>query len=185
MSTHLPAMEEQALDELPRKSRMPIVAVLLVLLVLGIGIVALTHKSSTVPPIDAAIPIADARTLDAPRDAGEVDAIVLLVPADAPGHTTPRDAAIAHVHHDATLTVPVDAAPAAARGSGFLTITHKAGGSCLNIVVDGKQLGVTPMFHKQFPAGAHTIELVAPDTGEVVTTRTITLDDGATVKVAQ
>ncbi len=189
MSTHLPAMDE--LDaELPRRSSTPLVAVLLVLLVVGIGIFALTRRTSTAPPIDAASLPADAPRppADAPVDAVALDAVLVLVPGDASGHTTPRDAAVHAIARDAMVAVvPLDATAATVRpaGTGFLDVTHKSGGSYLNVVVDGKQFGVTPMFHKKLPAGPHTIELLAPDTGEVVTTRSITIEDGATAKVAQ
>ena len=43
MSTHLPATDDEDL-ELPRRSRLPIVAVLLVALVIGVGIVALAQQ---------------------------------------------------------------------------------------------------------------------------------------------
>jgi len=47
-----------------------------------------------------------------------------------------------------------------------------------------KQAGVTPMFHRRLPAGPHTIELLAPDTGAVVATKAISIEDGATIKVS-
>ena len=190
LSTHLPAMApDDAGDAPPRSSRAPLLIALALVLAVGVGIVALTRHGATPPPRDAASEV--------PRDAAPPrDAVVILVPvdaasdapadasADAPaGRTVPRDAA---VHRDAAAAAaaapPIDAPPAA-RGTGYADITNP-GGPYLNVVIDGKQAGVTPMFHRKLPAGPHTIELLAPDTGAVVVTRQIAIEDGATAKIS-
>jgi len=51
----------------------------------------------------------------------------------------------------------------------------------LNVLVDGQQIGVTPILGgKKLPAGRHRLELVDPQTSEVVVDKTIDLRDGET-----
>jgi len=75
-------------------------------------------------------------------------------------------------------------AGAEAKGFGTLTAKHTKD-RFLNIVIDGRQLGTTPLFRKSVPAGTHTIELIDPQTSEVVTRRTVKVDVGQSVTIVE
>jgi serine/threonine-protein kinase len=194
-STHLPpnVADDSSLDRPPRRSLLVPVLVALLLLVAVIGGVMMmrggraTTRDAGVVPADAAvvIPSVDA-AIDAAIDAAPPEPLLdaATVPADAPrrlpldaGRSLPRDASVA--------AAVVDAAPAAATGAGLLNIRHKTGGMYLNVVIDGHTIGVTPMLKKSFPAGKHTLQLLAPDTGEIVFEQAFELADGQTVNLQQ
>jgi len=109
-----------------------------------------------------------------PIDAG-------VVPIDA-GHRRPIRPPI-----DAGRTVARDAAPAAepvVAGFGALIAKHK-GDRYLNVVIDGRIIGPTPMFGQKIATGTHVVELVDAKTSEVVVKRTIKVELGATVSVVE
>ena len=193
-STHLPpnVVDGSSLDRPPRRSLLVPVLVALLLLIAAVGGVMMmrrggaTTRDAGVVPIDAAVVT---RSVDAAIDAAidaapELPLDAATVPADAPrrvppdaGRSLPRDAAVA--------AAVVDAPPAAASGAGTLNIRHKAGGMYLNVVIDGHTIGVTPMLKKSYPAGKHTLQLLAPDTGEIVFEQAFELADGQTVNLQQ
>jgi hypothetical protein len=53
------------------------------------------------------------------------------------------------------------------------------------VVIDGRTIGVTPMLRKPFPAGTHELQLLAPDTGEIVFEKTFDLAAGATLSLQE
>jgi hypothetical protein len=204
MSTHLAAVTEDDnadddLDRPPRRSLVvPIVLGLLVLaLVLG-GVSFLHHAGE--PPVtpDAgvvALPI-DARPPDrAPvPDAGAVDAEAPQDAAAEPPVDAPPDGG-----HHRPVRMPLDAGRTASRdapapepaavidapqGAGALVAKHK-GDQFLNVVLDGRIIGPTPIFGDQIPAGSHVIELVDPRTSKVVVRRTVKVNVGETVTVVE
>jgi hypothetical protein len=82
-----------------------------------------------------------------------------------------------------TAAAPVhDAAPAVPAGWGSLTVKHKDN-RYLQVVLDGRILGPTPMFKLRISAGPHVVELVDPATSVVVVKRTVTVDVGQSVTV--
>lgn len=200
--THLPANvdDDSALDRVPRRSlALPIVLALGVLaLVIG-GIVLLKGRGTTATP-DAAIDaeaiakLPPDAAIDAAIDAAAVpvDAEERVVPADAPIDAPPRKS----TPPDAgARPLPIDAAEKAAAidaaakpvpsGQGLLDVRHKTGGVYLNVQLDGRAIGVTPIFKRSIPAGTHTLELLAPDTGEVVYKETFEIADGQALKLQQ
>ena len=198
--THLPPnlANDSSLDRVPRRSlALPL---LLGLAVLGLGAGALwfLRGGSTTTP-DAAIdaelvakapPDAAPDATAAPPDAAEVIAPADAPPIDAPpkrNNPPPIDAGTRPAPIDAAVkTVAIDAADKPVpTGQGFLDIRHKKGGVYLNVQIDGRAIGVTPIFKRAFPAGPHTLELLAPDTGEVVYRETFELADGQSLKLQQ
>ncbi len=202
LATHLPGnvMDDSGLDRVPRRSlALPMLLALLALLAV-IGGVMLTRKGSE-PTRDAGVvAVSDASVVarDAAPDA-EVDAAIVvaidaaqvLEPVDA---ASPIDASSRRVPSDTGRTLgrdaglpaaTIDATPAPATGTGFVNIRHHAGGVYLNVVIDGKTIGVTPMLKKAFPAGKHVLELLAPDSGEVVHRQAFELVDGQSVSLQQ
>ena len=187
--THLPPATDD--DFRPAKrSALPIILALLLLAAIGGGIaVVMRDKKTTVRDaavvavVDIAPDTTSADPIDAPPiDASELDAFVVLI--DASAKTTHRDGGPKTVQRDASIAVPIDAsviAPPA--GFGKLTAKHKPEGTYLNVVLDGKLLGVTPLFGKKIPAGTHTIELLQPDTGQVVVRKQVTVEDGQAVSI--
>jgi hypothetical protein len=137
--------------------------------------------------IDAATTIeavADA-PIDRPSDA---HAVVVMDEPDASHKTVPRprpDAGAKTIARDAALAneLPKDAAGVAPAGFGKLTAKHKPDGSYLNVLVDGKLFGTTPLFGKQIASGAHVIELLEPDTNKVVVKKQVVVDVGGAVKI--
>ncbi len=202
--THLPGnrqtrdgapLDDGELDRVPRRSlAIPVLLAVVALLAVIAGVmftrrgaeperdagVPVVRDTAAVAPIDAAPPvIVDAEIL-APVDAAPVDG----APIDAP-RRTPPDAAPATRRDAAVVAASLDAAVVLPTGSGLVNIRHKAGGVYLNVVIDGHTLGVTPMLRRPFPAGKHVLELLAPDTGDVVHRQTFEVSDGQTVNLQQ
>jgi hypothetical protein len=196
VSTHLAAMSDEELDRLPRRRSLalPILGGLGVLAFVG-GAIVLTHRTAALAPA-----IRDAGTLALAQDAAElrpdvrpelpVDApavpVVPMIPADA----MPIDAGQRPVRpaRDAGRTVAIDAelaagSPADTEGLGFLTAKHK--GRYLSVLIDGQYLGPTPQYHHQIPAGPHVIQLVDPQTSEVVVKRAVKVGAGETVTIVE
>jgi len=190
--THLPAPDED--EPLPARKSMalPIILALVLLAMVGGGIAMFAGKSKDTPRDAAVVAIADAALdapiVTAPSDAGvELDAFVPSdAPIDAPTRTV-RDAGVKTVQRDAAISVavPIDAAVVTPppSGVGKLTAKHKPDGPYLNVVIDGKLFGTTPLFNKTIPAGTHTIELLEPDTAKVVVRKTVTVEPGQSVKI--
>ena len=198
-STHLAAATGDELDRPPRRSlALPMLLALIVLLAIG-GIVY-TTRSSTTPGRDAAIAldaaaIADGGTIiappDAPPDAPVADAGIV----DAQTRRGPADAARTVSPPDATRTVsPPDAGILAARpdaaialGTGKLIVKHhEHSPSYLEVYVDGTRFGKTPIVvARPIAAGPHLLTLIKPDTGEVVYRKSIAITDGETLTVLQ
>jgi eukaryotic-like serine/threonine-protein kinase len=143
--------------------------------------VAVPADAVVVAPVDA-----DATPRDAPVDAGVVAPVDAgprrrtRAPQDA-GRALALDAGVTTTSAPASTAGVIDAAPA---GWGALTAKHK-GGSYLNVVLDGRMVGPTPMFNQRIPAGTHVIELVDVKTGDVVVRRTVTVDAGQGVLVVE
>jgi len=176
------------LDAAPRRKLAPIIVVLLLLLAGGgiaVYFATRTHEAAPVVAHDAAVaPPADAPprpiplAVDAPPPA-PIDAAAPVV-VDA-GH-----------HHvatkpDAPPAPPLIDAPPAPTGTGFLIAKNKPGGTYLNVLVDGKQFGVTPILGKGKPlaAGKHHVQLVRPDSGDVVVDETIAIEPDQKSEVAE
>jgi serine/threonine protein kinase len=193
-STHLAAMSDDELDRLPRRS-------LALPVLLGIAVLAmvagiyLMRRSPAPTQLDGGVvaPLADA-TADATVDAAVPD--VVEVPPELPvdarpelpidaGHRRPIRAS-----RDAGHSVPRDAEAIAAGTAdtgrptfGALIAKHRD--HYLNVVIDGHLFGVTPMLGKPIPTGTHVIDLVDPKTFVVVVTRTVKVEVGETVTVAE
>ena len=192
VSTHLAAVTGDELAA-PRRSLVLPIALGLVVLAFVVGGVALmrrdtalrvTRDAGTVErPVDAGARRDDAAAVDAPADA-PVDA---LEPApvlpDRRRHHAPRAPLDAgpRVEHAPAVAPPVDAA---ARGFGRMTLKHK-GTRYLSVVIDGKLTGSTPMFGEPIAAGTHVIELVEPSTSEVLVRRTIMVEAGGSINLAE
>ncbi len=189
-ATHLPPNVEH--DSAPRRSLMIPVILALVALIGVITAVMLT-RSSSAPQRDAGVPIDLAVVADAPTDTAPppVDAHELAppppddAPLDAAGRRVVADAGRI-VAKDATVlaTVP-DAALVEPTGKGTLNIRNKPGGVYLSVVIDGRTIGVTPMLRRSFAAGPHTLQLLAPDTGEIVFSKAFELKDGETLSLQE
>lgn len=200
-STHLPpnVVDDSSLDRVPRRSlALPILLGLAVLALVVGGILFLKKGGGAAATPDAASPSADAamlaQTPDAALDAPPPppDAAELVAPADAPidapaKRNGPADAGVRSLPIDAAVkTVAIDAAEKTVpSGQGLLDIRHKPGGVYLNVQLDGRAIGVTPIFKRSIPAGSHTLELLAPDTGEVVYRETFEIADGQALKLQQ
>jgi eukaryotic-like serine/threonine-protein kinase len=171
----------------PRSKLAPIVLLLLALLAVGGGAYMLLRRQPTVVAHDARIdtlaidaeavvPIADAAVADAPTDA-PIDAgtRVVTIRPDA-GRPIARDAAIAIVKPDAA---------AQPTGSGFVTIKYKPG-IYANITIDDSGPIPGPILRpRPIAAGRHTIRFIHPQTGDVLDTQVIDIDDGQKVEVRQ
>ncbi len=192
-ATHLPANVDgdSSLDRVPRKSlALPVLLALLALL--GVFAAVMMTRKSSEPQRDAGVPIDLFIAADAPVDSPppSVDAHEIALPpldaaVDAAGRRLANDAGRTVQKDAAELPVVVDAAPVQATGQGILNIRNKPGGVYLNVVVDGRTIGVTPMLRKKFPAGSHTLQLLAPDTGEIVFEKAFELRDGATLSLQE
>lgn len=175
----------------PRPRRSLAIPALLGLVVLALVAVAIYVKTRRAPVAPAAIDaaIAVVATNDAPVvivDAGViVDAELVEAPADAPTRVAivdagvrrppPRDAGVAIAPRDAAVAPPPS-------GTGMLTVKHK-GDAFVNVVLDGKVIGSSPIFRKKLPAGKHRVELLDAKTGERVHEATIDVVDGKEVTV--
>ncbi|HZJ64564.1 MAG TPA: protein kinase, partial [Kofleriaceae bacterium] len=202
VATHLEAPDDDELDVPPRRSlALPLLLGVAVLALVGGGIALVRRAAAPPGPRDAAVVDLpnDARVDDAaPRD-GAVDAVAdAAVPVDAPADApadapvdagrhpvrAPRDAGRT-VGRDAALAVPgATVIDAAVLGFGTLTAKHK-NDRYLNVVLDGQQLGPTPLFGHKIPAGTHVIELVDALNSKVVVRRTVTVEPGGSVTVSE
>lgn len=181
---------DEALDIPPRRRLAPLVILLLLVLAgVGTAVYLMTRPPAVVTPPtprDAAI---DARAViaDAAQDAAAPLPILedAAVPIDAgKAHTIRGDAG--HSHPDARVqALPIDAAATPPpSGTGYFTAIHK-GDIYLDVIVDGRKVGVTPILNaRPLPAGPHTIDLVAPDTGQVVVHKVVDVTDGMRFQVA-
>ncbi|CAN5909449.1 hypothetical protein BH11MYX3_BH11MYX3_35580 [soil metagenome] len=191
--THLPGNVND--ERLPRRSLAVPALLALVALLAVIAVVMFVRRGAAhEQAADAGVPvIRDAARIDAAPVVPVIHDAEVIVPIDAapvppadaaPRRTTPdaappasRDAAVAAVSLDAAVVQPT--------GSGVLNIRHQAGGVYLNVVIDGRTIGVTPVLRRSFPAGKHTLELLAPDSGDVVYRQSFEITDGQTVNLAQ
>ncbi len=192
-ATHLPANvdTDSSLDRVPRRSlALPVILALVALL----GVIALVvmTRTSSEPQRDAAVPIDLAMAADAPPiDSPVVDAHEIAPPppadasVDAPARRVPNDAGRVVAKDAAVAAAVIDAAPVQSSGTGILNIRNRPGGVYLNVVIDGRTLGVTPMLNRQLPAGPHTLQLLAPDTGAIVFEKAFELQAGATLSFRQ
>jgi predicted Ser/Thr protein kinase len=179
----------------PRRGAARAIAVIAVLVLviagLGGGLYVASKPHGRAARADAAVVVelrADAHAavaIDAGAEA-PADAALAIIAIDAgrrhaidagrTGRPTPRDAA------STVLAVDAAALPA---GAGFANITSKPNGPFLDVVIDGRKIGVTPMLRHKLPAGRHTIQLLAPDTGAVVDEQVVVIANGETVAVQQ
>jgi serine/threonine-protein kinase len=195
VSTHLAAMSESEARALPprRSLALPLLLAFAVLVTIG-GALYLTRRADVPParrdagpaPADAAAP-ADAwialpePTPVPPIDAPEPEPPVLPLdaghrrpvrpPRDA-GHTMGRDAEIAAAPADAPTRF------------GAITAKHK-GDRYLNVLIDGRMIGPTPIFKLRLATGTHVVELVDPRTTDVVARRSVKVEPGETVVVTE
>ena len=195
-STHLAPMSEAEARALPprRSLVLPILLAFAVLIAIG-GALYLTRRADLPParrdagpaPADAAPHTADAAS---PADAPEpppgppIDAPELpLLPLDA-GHRRPfrlpRDAGHT-IARDAEIAA---APPDAATRFGAITAKHR-GERYLNVLIDGRMIGPTPLFKLRIAAGPHVVELVDPRTTDVVARRSVKVEPGETVTVTE
>lgn len=183
------------LDRPPRRSLAIPALLALVVLALVAGVVYVKSRGTAAPSpvdaalaivtIDAALPVVlvdagvvvDAELVDAELVEAPSDASVRVVIADAGVRRPPRDAGVAAPPRDAAVALPPQPT-----GTGMLTVKHK-GDAFVNVVLDGKVIGSSPIFRKQLPAGKHTVELLDAKTGESVHKATIVVDDGKEVTV--
>jgi hypothetical protein len=201
-STHLPAPTDADLDVPPRRRRaLPVLLALGVLALVVGGGALLFGGHHDKPPADAALvvvaPAPDAAVVVPPApDASEPS------PSDAPEPSPPDapeppppDAGDLTVHrppphvpphHVAPPALPPDAPPpvVASTETGRLTIKHAAGGTFLNVSVDGRYVGDTPIYNRTFPAGHHHVTLVAPDSKAIVYETDIDLAANAKLTVS-
>jgi hypothetical protein len=169
----------------PRGKLAPIVMLLFLLLAIGGGAYLLMRKPTvavvahdaaidgvvTVPAPDAAPADADA-PIDAAIDAG-MRVVTIRPDAGRPS----RDAAIVIAKPDAATAPP-------ATGSGFVIIKYKPG-RYANITVDDNAIPGPVLRPRAIAAGRHTIKFIEPQSGEVLDTQTITVEDAKTVEIRQ
>jgi predicted Ser/Thr protein kinase len=108
-----------------------------------------------------------------------VDAGARMSPVDAAPRTRPVDAAPRIVVDAAPRTqdarvadVKVDAAAVHAAGTGTVTFNNPPKGSSVKfvtIVLDGKNIGTTPILGRTIPAGDHEVQFVGVDRTETLT----------------
>jgi serine/threonine-protein kinase len=186
--THL-ARPDGAPEVASRGSRRSLalpIALALVVLAMGVGVLGRWRGREVAAPRDggAVVMIAgDAGEADAPVDARAEVPVDAAPPADAAPPDAPLDRRDLRRHRapvDASRAVPQET-PAVA-GFGFLTAKHK-GDRYLNVVIDGRIVGPTPVFAKQLAAGRHTIELVDPASSSVVTSRTVQIEPDQRISV--
>ncbi|HEY5921654.1 MAG TPA: protein kinase [Kofleriaceae bacterium] len=179
----------------PRSRLAPLVILLLSLLAAGIAVylfvtkrtaVVVTHDAQIdATPIDdpPPVPTHDAPVADALADASEpIDALIdagtrtVTIRSDA-GRPAPKDAAVVLVKPDAAVVQP--------SGSGFVIIKFKQG-IYANITIDDGAAFPGPVLKpRKIAAGRHTIKFLHPQSGEVLDTQTVTIEDGETVEVRQ
>ena len=116
----------------------------------------------TAPPDAAVEP-------DAPPDAGRV---VVRTPADARREPPPRP--------DAPVVTPEPVV----EGTGTLTARgYSSSNTYLDVVVDGKTIGKTPLLGASLSAGPHTVTLVDPVKHVTVHSEKIVIVDGKNTRV--
>lgn len=193
-STHLAAMSDAELEALPRRSVvLPLILGLAVLATIA-GALYVGRRAAPPPVLDAASVVVLDAAGDAAGDAAELDARAPAPPEPVPplpappldaGHRRPpsrppRDAGRSLARDAETAGPPADAA----ESFGALSALHQ-GGRYLNVVVDGRLIGPTPIFHHRIATGSHTVELIDPRTTDVVVTRTVKVKVGETVTVSE
>ncbi|MGE5181342.1 MAG: serine/threonine protein kinase [Acidobacteriota bacterium] len=180
-----------ALDLAPRRKLAPLALVLVLVLLAGgtaVYFATRTHEAAPAVVKDAAVAVVVADAAIAPVPVA-VDAAVpepvavdaaVPVAVDAGRRAVVRDAGHA-MRADAAPVI--DAAPPL-QGTGYLVAKHTKG-RYLNVIVDGQQVGVTPMLgrSRKLPAGPHTIELVDPKDGTVIVQKRVTVQPGEPVEV--
>jgi len=191
-STHLPPDVEESIDRRPRSLALVWLALLL-LAAVGVAIYLLSRSSSSAP-VDAAVVIAPDAAVDAAPDSAvdaPVDAGLLAdAPVDAAVVVTIRDGG-RRVVRDAARTVPDAPAPppvdAGAVTFGKLIVKHHPSSpSYLEVFVDGKPFGKTPIVvARKIATGHHVVTLARPDTGVVVYRAEVTIVEGKTQSVIQ
>jgi len=195
-------VDDHELDRVPRRSLVPVVGVLLAVVAAIVAIVAIVmfrrpahDGAGQSGPADAAqvavvadAPLVDVAAPDAAIDAALVaeldagtprDAGVAAVRRDA---GAPRDATVVTARIDAARIAAIDAAPAA-RGAGAVSFRARRG-SYVNVTLDGKALGPTPIFKHPVSAGSHTVEMRDP-VGNLVHQATFVVDDGELENITQ
>jgi eukaryotic-like serine/threonine-protein kinase len=189
VDTHLPALTEQS--QLPRRSlgRALVWLALVLVAAVAVVIVVMSRSPSRTTPDAAIVAIADAAPIDAdlPIDAAP-DAAIDAAPPDgavvvvADAKKVARDAAAIAIDAPA----PPDA-PVVDTGTGGLIVKHHPSSpSYLDVFVDGKPFGKTPIVKpRKLSAGPHVVTLARPENGEVVHRATITIVDGQTTSVVQ
>ena len=70
------------------------------------------------------------------------------------------------------------------KGTGFVTIRYKPG-RYANITVDDNAIPGPVLKPRALTAGRHTIKFIEPQTGEVLDTQAVTIEDGKTLEVRQ
>ena len=192
VSTHLAAMSDDELEQLPRRRSLalPILLGLAVLAIVAGGIY-LTRRANTPPPTrDAAIAVL-------PVDAAALppDTVIELVPIDVPVDAAippPIDPPI-DAGRRRTIRPPLDAGRAVTRDAavttaaapevappGLGTLIVKPGNRYLNVMLDGQMIGPSPVYRRPIPAGVHVVELIDPRTNEIVVKRTMKVGAGDT-----
>lgn len=207
VSTHLAA--DHDLDVPPRRSfALPLLLAVAVLAIVGGGIALLRPAGAPAPRDAGRVTAVDASPDDldaaAPRDD---DGDVREAPPDAPPEAPPDAAVDAPVDVptqppldagprrrvrppldagrptavDANVTTAASAIDATPVGMGALKVLHRD--RYLNVVLDNRAIGPTPIMRYAVPAGAHEILLLDAKTSEVVARRTVTVDVGKLVVV--
>ena len=196
VSTHLAAHTGEHDDGETRSRRSPALPILLGVIVLAMvgGLYVLRHASDPPAMRDAGVAPIAAPAIDARIDA-RIDAWIDHASQAATGDAaidaggSPIDAGhrwAVRGPADAGRTAAHDAAPVAEPSVGFgaLIAKHK-GDRYLNVVIDGRIVGPTPMFGQKLTTGTHVVELVDAKTSDVVVKRTIKVELGATVSVVE
>ncbi len=190
--TSIGGTSQDALAVPPRSKLAPLVVLLLALLTVGGGVymfmrkreaVVVTRDARTVdtqiidaavvplPIADASVPVDAAEPIDAPADA----AVRVVMRPDAGRHVT-RDAAVVLVRPDAAVQPT---------GTGFVIVKYKPGIFANITIDDGNPIPGPILRPRSLPAGRHTIKFIHPQTGDVLDTQTVTIDDGKTAEVRQ
>ena len=174
----------------PRARALALAALVAVALVIGAAVLMLLrHDEVARISDDAALDATVAALLDATAidvdGAIDDDAIDDALPIDAPrsyrdaGPRRRSDAGSAAIVRD-TDQLPPDAATTTPAGTGLLTIGAEP---YANVILDGANIGSTPIIRKKLPAGHHEIILVSPDSGAVRLQRPIDVAPGQHVQI--
>ncbi len=208
--TILPSRDATADHDEPRRRRslaIPIIGLLL--LAAAVIVVIAMMRGSSRAVIDAGIANDTSIASDAPVIEPKVDANIdpptdatvdptiadaAVIPVDArrtpvdaapraPLDATPRPVDAAGAADARVADVKTDAAIAQATGTGTVTFNNPPKGSSVKfvtIVLDGKNIGTTPILGREIPAGHHTVEYVGVDRTEKAE---FDLEPGAHVKL--